>query len=153
MGVVLFRRRWLLAVHISISGVVHVVCARSTPSRRRWDRCRWPRGRPTALDLPAVAVTDHPPEHAIETQLPLMLLALGPWITLLPVLVGHPRPRRSSRSETRLGAIGACGAAGAVRMPQPSESHGYARKRRSMTLARPNRVLFLNGRPARAMKV
>jgi hypothetical protein len=52
-----------------------------------------PEARPTALDLPAVAVTDHPPEHAIETQLPLMLLALGPWITLLPVLVGHPHGR------------------------------------------------------------
>ena len=50
----------------------------------------------------------HAPEHAIETQLPFLLCALGPGITLLPVLVGatppaapgsrRPLPRRSVRA-------------------------------------------------------
>ena len=50
--------------------------------------------RRTALDLPAVVVSDRPhaPEHAIETQLPFLLCALGPGITLLPVLVGATPP-------------------------------------------------------------
>jgi AmmeMemoRadiSam system protein B len=50
--------------------------------------------RRTALDLPAVVVSDRPhaPKHAIETQLPFLLHALGPRITLLPVLVGATPP-------------------------------------------------------------
>jgi AmmeMemoRadiSam system protein B len=52
------------------------------------------KARRTALELPAVAVTDRPHarEHAIETQLPFLLCTLGPRITLLPVLVGATPP-------------------------------------------------------------
>jgi MEMO1 family protein len=50
--------------------------------------------RQTALELPAVAIADHPhaAEHAIETQLPFLLRALGPDVTVLPVLVGAAEP-------------------------------------------------------------
>jgi MEMO1 family protein len=53
-----------------------------------------PEARRTALDLPAVAVSDRPHarEHSIETQLPFLLHALGPGITVLPVLVGAIPP-------------------------------------------------------------
>jgi MEMO1 family protein len=50
--------------------------------------------RRAVLDLPAVALADHPhaAEHSIETQLPFLLRALGPDVRLLPVLVGRTRP-------------------------------------------------------------
>jgi AmmeMemoRadiSam system protein B len=46
--------------------------------------------RRAALDVPGVAVADRPhaAEHAIETQLPFLLRAIGRPVPVLPVLVG-----------------------------------------------------------------
>ena len=57
-------------------------------------QCRWIRGPSDGARSPAVVLSDRPhaPEHAIETQLPFLLCALGPGITLLPVLVGATPP-------------------------------------------------------------
>ena len=50
--------------------------------------------RRAVLDLPSVALADHPhaAEHSIETQLPFLLRSLGPDVGLLPVLVGRTPP-------------------------------------------------------------
>jgi AmmeMemoRadiSam system protein B len=50
--------------------------------------------RTTAVGTRAVAVDDHPHEgeHSLETQLPFLQRALGPAVTVLPVLVGQTPP-------------------------------------------------------------
>lgn len=51
--------------------------------------------RAVAARLPAVVVDDEPHagEHAVETQLPFLIRALGPAVSVLPVLVGNTPPR------------------------------------------------------------
>lgn len=63
--------------------------------------------RTTALGNSAVAVDDHVHlgEHSLETQLPFLQRALGPTVTVLPVLVGRTPPETTAAVLSALSSI------------------------------------------------